>query len=135
MIQVVDASVVVAALLDRSDAGTWCLDRIAEGDLAGPHLLPFEVGSVIRRHALSGLIEPFDARRAFDELRELPVTLVSFEALADRIWELREKVTVYDASYVAVAERLGGRLVTLDRRLAAASGPRCEFAIAPDGTV
>lgn len=35
-----------------------------------------------------------------------------------RAWELRHTVTAYDASYVAVAEMLGGMLLTLDGRLA-----------------
>jgi len=48
-----------------------------------------------------------------------------FEPFAARIWDLRESMTVYDAWYVALAERLGTELVTADRRLAAAPGPRC----------
>jgi len=37
-------------------------------------------------------------------------------------------LTVYDASYVALAELLGATLVTLDRRLAQARAPRCRVA-------
>ena len=40
----------------------------------------------------------------------------------DRIWQLRENVSAYDAVYVALAEALGAVLVTGDRRLAGASG-------------
>jgi predicted nucleic acid-binding protein len=40
-------------------------------------------------------------------------------------------LTAYDAWYVALAEALETRLVTLDRRLARASGPRCGFVL-PD---
>lgn len=54
-------------------------------------------------------------------LREYP-----FRPFADRAWELRDSLTVYDAWYVAVAEALGTDLVTADRRLASARGPRCE---------
>jgi predicted nucleic acid-binding protein len=54
-----------------------------------------------------------------------------FSPFAARAWELRSKVTSYDAWYVAVAEELDLSLATLDRRLAAASGPRCRFLLPP----
>jgi predicted nucleic acid-binding protein len=38
-------------------------------------------------------------------------------------------VSVYDAWYVALAERLSVTLVTTDRRLASANGPRCEIEV------
>ncbi|MBI2243964.1 MAG: type II toxin-antitoxin system VapC family toxin [Nocardioides sp.] len=41
------------------------------------------------------------------------------------MWELGENLTAYDAAYVALAERLNGTLVTTDRKLAPAGGPRC----------
>jgi len=37
----------------------------------------------------------------------------------------------WDAAYVALAEVLDATLLTLDRRLAEASGPRCRIEIAP----
>jgi predicted nucleic acid-binding protein len=52
--------------------------------------------------------------------------------LASRAWELRDTVTYYDASYVALAELLDAPLVTLDRRLAQAPGPRCAFLTPPE---
>lgn len=46
--------------------------------------------------------------------------------LLARCWELRHNLTVYDASYVALAELLGAPLLTGDARLAAAPGIRCD---------
>jgi len=43
----------------------------------------------------------------------------------ERMWELRENVTPYEAAYVAMAERLDGALITCDTGLGAASGVRC----------
>ncbi len=54
------------------------------------------------------------------------MTLHPFAPFADRVWELRDNLTVYDAWYVAVAERLETLLVTTDARLAGATGPTCE---------
>jgi len=42
------------------------------------------------------------------------------EPLLDRVWELRENLSVYDAVYVALAEALDAVLLTCDRRLARA---------------
>jgi predicted nucleic acid-binding protein len=65
------------------------------------------------------------------DLHRLDVELVHFEPLADRAWELRANVTIYDACYVATAELFHGRLVTLDRKLAKAPGLRCDVAVVP----
>lgn len=45
----------------------------------------------------------------------------------DRIWELRDNLTAYDAWYVALAEGHDCPLATLDQRIVASVGPRCEF--------
>ena len=45
--------------------------------------------------------------------------------LLPRIWELRDSVSSYDATYVALAEALECALLTADGRLARAHGPRC----------
>lgn len=42
-----------------------------------------------------------------------------------RSWDLRHKLTVYDAAYVALAELLDATLVTSDGALATAPGVRC----------
>lgn len=42
-----------------------------------------------------------------------------------RVYELRANVTAFDATYVALAETLDCELLTGDRRLANAAGPRC----------
>jgi predicted nucleic acid-binding protein len=61
----------------------------------------------------------------------IELELVPFGPFAERVWELRSNVTSYDAWYVAVAEELDLPLATLDRPLAAASGPRCQFLLPP----
>ena len=44
------------------------------------------------------------------------------EPLLDRIWQLRQNLTAYDAAYVALAEVLDAALLTCDVRLARRSG-------------
>ena len=131
MTQVIDASAVVAALIDDGPDGRWCEDRLAEDDLAAPHLMPFEAANILRRTEARGAIDTSAASQALDDLRRLDVQLVTFETLLERVWNLRSNLTAYDASYVATAELVGGRLLTLDRKLAGAPGIRCPVAIAP----
>ena len=45
--------------------------------------------------------------------------------LADHAWELRGTMTMYDATFMALAELLGRQLLTLDRRIAGAPGVAC----------
>lgn len=49
--------------------------------------------------------------------------------LLARIWELRENVTAYDATHVALAETLACDLVTADARLVRARGPTCPITV------
>jgi predicted nucleic acid-binding protein len=130
--QVFDASAVVAALIDDGPGGRWCEGQLLEGgDLVAPHLLPIEAANVIRRTEAHRAIDPSEAAAAVHDLRRLDVELVPFDALADRAWQLRANLTMYDASYVAAAELCRCRLVTLDRRLARAPGLRCDVVVAP----
>ena len=48
---------------------------------------------------------------------------------SERVWEMRNNLSAYDAAYVAVAEELDCALVTADARLAAAPGLRCEVRV------
>jgi predicted nucleic acid-binding protein len=49
--------------------------------------------------------------------------------MLDRIWALRDNLSAYDATYVAVAETLDAPLVTADARLARAPGPTCPITV------
>lgn len=131
MTLVMDASGVVAALVDNGPAGRWAEALLIENALAAPHLLPVEVASVLRRASLAGELSADTASIAHGDLIDLPVELFGYEHLAERVWDLRMTVTSYDACYVALAELLDAPVATLDRRLARAPGPRCQFLL-PD---
>lgn len=128
MTLVVDASVIVAALVDSGVDGDWALDVLAGHALAAPHHMPIEAANILRRASLAGHITPDTAALAHGDLLALRVELFPYAPLAQRCWQLRENLTTYDAVYVALAEQLDVPLATLDQRLAAATGPRCDFA-------
>ncbi len=130
---VVDASALLALLLDGGLPGSWLAEQVRDRPLAAPELVMFETANVLRRQALRGAVSQVEASLAHQDLRMLALQLWPYAALADRVWELRHAVTVYDAAYVAVAEQLEADLLTLDVRLAGASGLRCPVVVPPEG--
>jgi predicted nucleic acid-binding protein len=85
----------------------------------------FEATNILRRLEAASSITSTEAALAFEDLRSLPVETWAYEPLAERIWKLRATVTSYDAAYVALADMLEAPLITLDRKLARATGPQC----------
>ncbi len=125
---VCDASALTALLLDGGADGQWVTEAFTEADLAAPSLVGFETANIVRRHELAGLISPDQAAQAHADLLDLAIEHWPYEFLAARAWQLRLNLSVYDASYVALAELLGATLVTLDRRIGRAPGLRCTIA-------
>jgi predicted nucleic acid-binding protein len=122
---VVDASVVVTALADDGDDGDRVRERLRGERLAAPHLIDLEVVSVWRRLAAAGQLDDRRVALAMTDLGALRIERAPHQPLVRRCWELRSNLTVYDASYVALAEAIGVVLLTGDRRLAEAAGVRC----------
>ena len=128
---VVDASVVVAALIDGGPDGVWAEQILSNEPLVAPHLMPVEAANILRRSILVGDIGEEIASIAHKDLLDWRIELFPYEPFAERIWSLRRNVTTFDAWYVALAEELGASLVTLDTRLSRATGPRCQFRTPP----
>lgn len=123
---VVDASILATALLDDSSDGDLARERLLrQPDLHAPHLLDLEVLSVFRRRW--GRLDNKRMTLALKDFQDLRLTRYPHLPFADRIIELGDNLTVYDAAYVALAEALQCTLLTADRKLARAPGPICEF--------
>ena len=129
---VIDASVVVAALIDGSRDGAWAESMLLSDDLFAPALMPVETANILRRACLSGEVSDAAAAQAHADLLDLRVDLLPYGPFGPRVWELRSTLTAYDAWYVAVAETLESPLATLDRRMSNAPGPRCAFRVPPE---
>ena len=122
---VVDASILLVALVDDADEADRARERLTGFDLAAPMLVDLEIASALRRDVRDGLVDERRSRRALTGLAALRLRRARHLPLLPRIWELRDNVTSYDAAYVALAELLGVTLLTADARLARAPGPRC----------
>lgn len=95
--------------------------------MLAPEVIDLEVASVWRGLVTSSQMTEQRAAEALADLSGLPMVRAPHTWLMGRIWELRDNVTPYDAAYVALAELMDVPLVTADRELTRASGPRCEF--------
>jgi predicted nucleic acid-binding protein len=121
---VLDASAVVDLLLVRPRAAEIERHVVAHApDLHAPELLDVEVVSALRRVVSSGEASATRAAQALDDLLELPIRRHRHGPLLPRIWQLREILTAYEATYLALAEALGERptpVVTTDAGFARA---------------
>ena len=122
---VLDASAVVALLADAGPVGDWVAASISGALLAAPELALFEAANIFRRQMLFGALDQTQATLAHQDLVDLSLELWPYAPLAERAWELRGNLTIYDGSYVALAELLNTAVITLDTKFANAPGPRC----------
>jgi len=127
---VVDASAMLEVLL-RTPASAAAEQRLFDpGETVhAPHLLDVEVAQVVRRYALTGQVDQERCRMALDDLAEFPLRRYPHDVLLQRVWELRNNLTAYDAVYVALAEALDAPLVTRDQRLASAAGHHARISL------
>ena len=131
MTLVVDASLMVSALVDGGSTGSWAESLLTSEPLSAPHLMPVEAANILRRAAAAGEISADVAAMAHADLLDMRVELFPYGPFAPRVWELRDNLTSYNAWYVALAEFLGSRVATLDLKLARATGPQCGFETPP----
>ncbi len=74
---------------------------------------------------------PIEGWQLLEGYRWMAVTRHYVFSMFDRIWELRDNLSAYDAAYVALAEIIECPLVTADARLSRAPGLRCAITVLP----
>lgn len=124
MIAVVDASVAVVLLVDsRALALRGVFSRYEA--LAAPSHLDIECLSALRRSRLKGRISAAEHRELANDVSRLPVTRHRILPLVDRITELSDSASAYDAACIALAEGLEADLLTAHARLVGVPGMHC----------
>ena len=89
-------------------------------ELWAPSILDMEVASAIWRLERTAAINPQEASRAVQGLRNVAIRRIDCAALLAEAWTLRTSVRVSDAFYVAAARMLEADLITSDTRLSRA---------------
>jgi predicted nucleic acid-binding protein len=126
-----DASALVDYVLQtaRAPAASRAI-RAPDAYLSIPALCDIEFTAGVRRALRRGEIDIRRAEEALTDYLDLPLTRYGHASLLQRILDLRDKFTAYDATYVALADSLDARLVTSDKRLAAAIRTHAEVSVA-----
>jgi predicted nucleic acid-binding protein len=117
-VTVLDTSGVVDYLLGIGVAEQVQELMSAEGELAAPDMLVFEVLAVLRRESHRGAIADDRAAQAVEDLGDLSIELFPSLPLGERVWVLRRNFTAADALFVTLAEDLDEPFATKDNALA-----------------
>ena len=122
---VIDASATLSALLNAGPARSV----LSSEQLHAPHLIDCEVADALRRRVAAQQLGARAGWDALDVLRRMGMTRYPMFPLLERAWELRDNLSAYDASYVALAELLGCNLLTADSRIGRAPGLHCPVTV------
>ncbi len=119
-IKIVDTSAVAAILFGEPEAEAIA-ERLTDARLAAPSLLDYELANVCLTKIRRQPAQREALRAALRLAQRLKVEIVAVDQAATLDLAEATGLTAYDASYLWLARSLRGELVTLDRKLAAAS--------------
>ena len=123
--KVIDAGVVIDLLVGKLQP-----DCLGDEELAAPHLIDSEVTNVLRRLVRIRALSEDEGAIALEGFMSLVIQRFPADWLCPRIWELKENLSAYDATYVALTEMIGATaLLTTDARLASAPGLTCRVEV------
>lgn len=129
--QVFDASALLPLLIDRPGQRA-VIDAAIGVEIVVPHIADAEVLHALRGLWISGSIDQQLLIEAAGVLEAMPMPRFGMAGLHQRVLQLRQNLTVYDANYVALAEALQLELVTYDRAMATAPGIACDVILLED---
>ncbi len=126
MAVVIDANIGVAVILDLSysDSAVQQMQQWQESrtEILVPSLWSYEVVSALRKANAAQALTNEETTRALDDFFELKVQVIEPSLELHRsalMWAARLKqIVVYDAHYLALAEREGAEFWTADKLLA-----------------
>lgn len=139
---VIDASTLLVAWLPKepyrahADALFHCYEE-EQVELCGPTLLPYEIlnGLYVAVRGKAGQaprLSRKEALEAWELFQKLGIRLEKTDHLSERLLKLAleyQRPSIYDMTYVALAEHLKSPLITADRRLLGAPKGKLDWVI------
>jgi predicted nucleic acid-binding protein len=120
-VKVVDASALGALVFAEPGAETVA-SQLSKSTLVAPQLLWFELASIALKKGAKHPGRMDQIRAAFRMAGRLTIEILSVNHMEIIDLAAQAGLTTYDASYLWLARKTGGELVTLDKRLLKASG-------------
>lgn len=118
---VLDASAAIDFLAGPGERIESLAARVGSAPLTHvPELFDIEILSALRGMERSGNLVGARLNEALEALDDFRIRRWSHEELRPRIWDLRQRHSCYDATYVALARMLDLPVVTTDAKLARA---------------
>lgn len=121
---VIDASVVLKWYLSDEEYGDIALkimeDHVSERlSLHAPAILEFEVANALVIARRQGRIKDADVLMAMDGFAGLGIGLSPLASFYEKVFLYckRFRISAYDASYIALADKMNAPLITADKRL------------------
>ena len=114
---VLDTSAVVRVILDRDVVFINML--LVADKVFIPHLFFAETGNVFLKYHLYQNMYQGDCKLYLAQCRQLTTDVIDEYTIADEVFDMAKEhqLSYYDAIYLTMADKLGAKLLTVDKRL------------------
>lgn len=116
----IDANVVIQRVVSNAAESLWEAWAQSSVRLVAPTLLYYEVTNGLYRYQKAGIFPPETVEKTLKAAIALPIDLISDPNLHHQAKDIAAQYNLpaaYDAHYLALAERLGVELWTIDAQL------------------
>jgi len=111
-----DTNIFLAVVLDEPEKGN-IIQLTAKTNALSPEILPYEVGNALSAMVKRNKLTKDEALLAFEEVKSIPVRLVSIDIQQALKLALEYNIYAYDAYFLQCAKQLSYPLITLDKRM------------------
>jgi predicted nucleic acid-binding protein len=117
-IYIVDASVGIKWYVQEVDTTFALRVTSKHHELHAPDFFLIETDNILCKRIRRGELAPMDVGEIRRLLRNIPMKIHAVPEFQDEAFDLavRTRRSIYDCLYLALAVRLGGQMVTADRR-------------------
>jgi predicted nucleic acid-binding protein len=124
---ILDASAVIEFLLRAESVPELTTALLDVETIASPVILDLEILNVLRRQIQDKRVTTLRAEQALELYWALPFERFDTSLLVNKIWQLRNNFTSYDASYIALSEFLEVPIYTKDKKWRDMSGHKADI--------